>query len=141
MLDVLGLESAVEWLVSGFRHHHPIEERPRIDLPQLHIGEPGATVVFCLLQEALTNFGRDAQAEHVEIEILRGPQQRVLGICDDGCGFNTELPRRADALGLLRMRERALLVDGTLEIRSVPGNGTTVTLPIPCAALGNSPAV
>ena len=45
-----------------------------------------------------------------------------------------------DALGLLGMRERALMVDGTLEIRSVPGNGTTVTLSIPYIAPGNSPA-
>ena len=140
VLDVLGLAAAAEWLVNGFRQLHSIEARLRIEPPQLQVGEPGATVVFRVLQEALTNVVRHAQATQVDIEMIESERGLTLRIHDDGRGFDTGLPRRADALGLLGMRERALMVGGTLEIRSVPGGGTTVTLSIPCTAPGNSPA-
>ena len=140
VLDVLGLAAAAQWLVNGFRQRHSIEVRLRIEPPQLQVGEPGATAAFRVLQEALTNVARHAQATQVDIEMVESERRLTLRIRDDGRGFDTGLPRRADALGLLGMRERALMVDGTLEIRSVPGNGTTVTLSIPYIAPGNSPA-
>jgi signal transduction histidine kinase len=140
VLDVLGLSAAAEWLVNGFRQLHSFDVRLRIEPPQLQVGEPGATVVFRVLQEALTNIVRHAHATQVNIEILQSPEQLELRVRDDGRGFDTGLPRRADALGVLGMRERTLTVDGALEIRSELGSGTTVTLSIPSAAPGDAPA-
>ncbi|MGC8517635.1 MAG: sensor histidine kinase [Steroidobacteraceae bacterium] len=141
VLDVLGLSAAVEWLVSGFRKLHSFDVQLRIEPAQLQVAEPGATVVFRVLQEALTNIVRHAHATHVQIEILQSAAQLTLCVRDDGRGFDPEVPRRADALGVLGMRERTLTVDGALDIRSVPGRGTTVTLSIPSAAPENSSAV
>ena len=140
VLDVLGLSAAAEWLVNGFRQLHSFDVRLRIEPAQLQVTEPGATVVFRVLQEALTNIVRHAHATQVTIEILQSAEQLELRVRDDGRGFDPAVPRRADALGVLGMRDRTLTVDGALDIHSVPGSGTTVTLSIPSGAAEESPA-
>ena len=140
VLDVLGLSAAAEWLVNGFRQLHSFDVRLRIEPAQLQVAEPGATVVFRVLQEALTNIVRHAHATQVTIEILQSAEQLELRVRDDGRGFDPAGPRRADALGVLGMRERTLTVDGALDIHSAPGSGTTVTLSIPSGAAEESPA-
>ena len=134
VLDVLGLAAATQWLVDNFKQRHRIEVRLRVDPPDLQVAEPRSTVVFRVLQEALTNVARHANANCVEVDITRDGTRLVLRIHDDGRGFDADAPRRADALGLLGMRERAALVDGTLEVRSGMGRGTRVTLSIPVGA-------
>ncbi len=140
VLDVLGLAAAAEWLVRAFRERHSAEVHLRIDPPEIGVGEPHATVVFRILQEALTNVARHAEASHVEAELTLREHLLRLRVADDGCGFDTAAPSRANALGLLGMRERAAMVRGSLDVISTPGNGTTVNLSIPLAAPGGASA-
>ncbi len=91
-------------------------------------------VVFRVIQEALQNIHKHAEASAVTIDI----QQRTGGplsvtITDDGRGFDTKRVRqgRTGSSGLVSMRERAATVGGTLKVESRPGDGTTITLVLP----------
>jgi two-component system sensor histidine kinase UhpB len=139
VLDVLGLAAAAEWVIQALKRHRPIDVRLRVEPAELEVGEPYGTVVFRILQEALTNIGRHADAGHVEVELILEAERLRLRVSDDGRGFDSSVPRRADAFGLLGMRERALMVSGALEINSTPGRGTTVTLSVPLGARDGAP--
>jgi two-component system, NarL family, sensor histidine kinase DegS len=91
-------------------------------------------VVFRIIQEALQNIHKHAEATKVEVNVqqrLGGPL--VVTISDDGRGFDPKLVRqgRTGSSGLVSMRERASTVGGTLKVESRPGGGTTVTLVLP----------
>jgi PAS domain S-box-containing protein len=93
------------------------------------------TAVYRIVQEALTNVVKYAQARKVSV-IVEHRSNRVLAIVeDDGCGFDIEavswLPVKERRLGLLGMQERATLAGGKLNIESRPGAGTTVLVCIP----------
>jgi signal transduction histidine kinase len=93
------------------------------------------TACFRVVQEALTNIARHAQAQQVEIRLDRQDDHVTLRITDDGCGFNLdEMRTRAlagDSIGVLGMQERATLVGGELTIETAPGHGSTVQLRAP----------
>ena len=139
VLDVLGLPAAAEWVIQALKRHSPIDVRLRVDPAELEVGEPYATVVFRILQEALTNIARHAEAGHVDVELILEQERLRLRVSDDGRGFDSSAPGRADAFGLLGMRERALMVSGFLEITSAPGRGTTVTFAVPLSARDGAP--
>jgi signal transduction histidine kinase len=80
----------------------------------------------------LTNALRHAAARTVRVELSTAAARLHLEVCDDGCGFAPG-HRRATALGLLSMEERALALGGRLDVMSVPGQGTTVVLDCPIA--------
>jgi signal transduction histidine kinase len=89
---------------------------------------------FRVLQEALTNVSRHARARSVSISILCDDGDLVLSTYDDGRGFDPRAAAGDRGSGLQGMRERAALVNGTLEIRSVPSEGTRVLFRAPAAA-------
>jgi len=95
------------------------------------------TACFRLVQEALTNAARHAQAQNVQIRLRAGPHSVEVLVHDDGTGFDVAAARERAAagasLGLLGMQERVSLAGGQLEIESGEGRGTTVRahLPIP----------
>ena len=135
MLDDLGLAPALKWMAeqsasrSGFDvqfHHERALERlaPAIE-----------TACFRIVQEALTNIARHAQARKVQINLCHEAGDMVLTVTDDGLGFDTQaMLERAStgaSLGVLGMQERAILVGGQLVIRSGPGQGSTVELRCP----------
>ncbi len=132
ILDDLGLGPAVRWYVdtyvrpTGLRAHvesEGLEERLSSDVE---------TVAFRIVQEALTNVLRHAQAREVRVRLDRREDVLLVMVRDDGVGFDPEEVGRR-GLGLAGMRERAELVGGTVQILSVPGVGTTVLarLPVP----------
>src|SRR5262249_35020677 len=90
-------------------------------------------VVYRVVQEALTNVARHADARSAEVTIERSPSYVVATIADDGRGFDvaTMMGSRERGLGLFGMRERVDLVGGTLEIDSAPGSGTRVRAAVP----------
>ena len=88
--------------------------------------------IYRIVQEALTNALRHAQADDVVVCLTAGSDATVVEISDDGSGFEPEaLGIRSHRLGLTSMEERATAVGGTLEIDSGPGTGTTVRLRVP----------
>jgi signal transduction histidine kinase len=89
------------------------------------------TTLFRIVQEAVNNVLQHAQARHVRVALLRGENDVGLEISDDGQGFDAQLPRSGRHIGLWSMRERVEQLGGRFEVRSIPGQGTTVTAVVP----------
>jgi signal transduction histidine kinase len=131
ILDDLGLGPAVRW----YADTHVRAAGLRVDV---HVGEIGnrlapevETVAFRIVQEAVTNTLRHAQARHMEIRVDRRGDFLLVMVRDDGSGFEVTDPGPRPTLGLAGMRERAQLVGGTLQVLSVPDVGTTVLARLP----------
>jgi signal transduction histidine kinase len=93
------------------------------------------TTLYRITQEALTNVLRHAKAKRVGVILERRPDHVLLIVEDDGRGFDAQAALKAPGahgrLGLLGMQERVILANGTIEIESTPGAGTTVFVRIP----------
>lgn len=88
------------------------------------------TAVYRIVQEALTNVVKHAEARHVSVLLTRKNGSVSVMIEDDGRGFDPK-STRSDGLGLLGMQERVALLDGVLVVDSSPGAGTTLVLELP----------
>src|SRR5690606_32301256 len=91
------------------------------------------TLLFRIVQEALTNVAKHADARNVEIGLDIAPEELVIYISDDGVGFDAGavMDGRGGGWGLLGIRERTQLLGGESQIRSQPGRGTHVTVRMP----------
>ena len=92
---------------------------------------PVARAIFLTTQEALANVARHARATQVEVSIEREVANVILTIGDDGRGFNVAERDRTVGHGLSNMEARAKELNGSFEIHSTPGGGTTVKLALP----------
>lgn len=135
MLDDLGLAPALKWMGEQTAARAGFEVTFHHERVQVRLAPEIETACFRIVQEALTNVSRHAQATRVEIRLRRQADQLVLSVQDDGAGFELDAMRdRAVAggsLGVLGMQERATLIGGELEIDSAPGQGSTVQLTCP----------
>ncbi len=127
LLDDLGLAAAIEWQAEAF------SERSGVDL-QLHLDEAAetlnrelSTALFRILQEALTNVARHAEATEVRIDLRVEPEDVTLIVADNGRGALPEEITSSRSLGLLGMQERARALGGEVTVEGVPEQGTTVT--------------
>ncbi len=130
LLDDLGLVPAMEWLVHSFVQRTAVACELSAD-EALELHEPYATAVFRIVQEALANVAKHAGASEVNITIERLPGRVSLAVRDNGRGFATGAPRQPHSLGLMGLRERAVLLKGHVVIDSEPGCGTCVKVDIP----------
>ena len=137
VLDDLGLVPAIEWLVQSFSQRHGMPCALDID-ESLELGEPHATAVFRIVQESLANVAKHAHASRAWVRVVREPapggDQILLQVRDDGAGFDTAASRKPQSLGLIGLRERTQLLEGSLRIDSEPGGGTRVEARIPVPA-------
>jgi two-component system sensor histidine kinase UhpB len=136
VLDDLGLPAAIRWLAEEFKRRTEIVCTVHMTggEPQLDSGQ--ATAVFRILQEALTNVARHAQARHVEIRLHALPTAFELVVTDDGRGITPAEVRASGTLGILGMRERALTWHGRVTVHGEPGRGTTVRVFMPMDRVG-----
>lgn len=130
LLDDLGLVPAIEWLAHSFEQRTSVACGLLAD-EALELQEPYATAVFRIVQEALANVAKHAGASDVNITIERLHGRVSLAVRDNGCGFITGAPRQPQSLGLMGLRERAVLLKGHVVIDSEPGRGTCVKVDIP----------
>jgi signal transduction histidine kinase len=126
-LDDLGLRPAIEALAERHAAVHGSEVICELELPDpVEQGQRLApeieTTVYRLIQEALTNAAKHAEAEHIRIAVSTGGGAVSLEVADDGTGFDVAVAR--PGFGLAGMRERVTLAGGSLEIES--GDGGTV---------------
>lgn len=136
-LDQLGLIPALRALAREFAEQTRVSVtfEPIETTIDVHIDR--ATAVYRIIQEALTNVAKHAEAHHVRIILVHRGDDIVVQIADDGCGFDMHVLRREDrvddgpGLGLFGMEERARLLGGTYSLASLPGKGTTITATIP----------
>ena len=94
--------------------------------------EPASEQVLHLVREGLTNIARHAQAHHVWIRTREDQDRLEIEVGDDGVGFNlATVEAQSGHYGLLGLRERARLLGGVVEIRSMPGEGTVLSFSLP----------
>ena len=131
ILDDLGLVAAIEWAGEDFQAR--TGTTCGLDLPQeaLAVDPAQATAIFRIFQETLTNVARHADASKVDVRLAREDGDLTLEVHDDGKGIPEDKLKIRESLGILGMRERAMLLGGELTISSPPGTGTTVRVRIP----------
>jgi len=131
LLDAVGLTAAIEWQAKEFETRTGI--RCRLKLPQTDImlDQNRSVAVFRIFQEILTNVTRHAQASEVNVVMEVRDADLFLEARDNGRGIKASEFSNPKSLGLLGMRERALLLGGEFNIRGMRGKGTAVTVRIP----------
>jgi PAS domain S-box-containing protein len=131
LLDDLGLESAMEWLLTGFSRRTGVDHTLQLPNTPLAYGHDVSTTLFRILQEALTNVTRHGQATRVAVSLVETNDAIILHIADDGRGMDAATLPPQKSLGLIGMRERCVLLGGQLVIVSLPGQGTQIEARIP----------
>lgn len=139
LLDELGLVPALKWYIKRQGERAGWETEYSAHLGENHL-PPGVEIAcFRIVQEALTNVARHAEATHVQVTLTRPGDHLLLVIEDNGQGFNVERAktraRTGISIGLLGMEERARLVGGELTITSSPKTGTKLTASLPLVGL------
>jgi two-component system, NarL family, sensor histidine kinase UhpB len=141
MLDDLGLVPAIEWLANDFTNRYGIVVERDLDADASMFSSGASSALFRIVQEALTNVARHAEANLVELLLKVDGPSCVLRIADDGLGATGDpADRQRDALreksfGLLGIRERARMLDGTVSIDTAPGKGFAMTVTFALHAL------
>jgi signal transduction histidine kinase len=139
MLDDIGLAAALRWYVDNQTQRAGLTAHLTLELPPERLPPELETACFRVVQEALTNVLRHAQAHEVWIDMRQVQGSLELVVRDDGVGFDLGAAReraaRGTSLGLLGMQERVQLVQGELVIDSQPGRGTEVRARLPLAGL------
>jgi two-component system sensor histidine kinase UhpB len=139
VLDDLGLLAAIEWETQQFARRTGIACTLELPATLPPLDADRSTDLFRILQEALTNVVRHAAAQHVDVQVRETPAELVLGVSDDGRGIGTAEATSPRSLGLLGMRERALLWNGTVDVRARPQGGTAVTVLLPLVGKRGTP--
>ena len=129
-LDDFGLVPALERLVETFQEQTGIEVIMEPQLGQERLPSEIETALYRIIQEALTNVVKHAQASRVSIVLSRRGNSVSAVFEDDGRGFAVD-ETREDGLGLLGMKERLSLLDGRLQVESSSAGGTTLVAEVP----------
>ena len=133
ILTEMGLVPALEQYIDEFsrRMQMPANFEFQHDRQLARIPENIELVCYRIVQEALTNLAKHAQASKVKISLDLTADQLVLSVIDDGVGFTPYARKEVEGFGLIGIRERVAAVGGTLQIFSQPGHGTQITVEIP----------
>lgn len=131
VLDDLGLTAAVEWQLDEFQKLTGIKVEAALDLETTDIIHDAAIDIFRVVQEALTNITRHAQASHVDVYLSREDSRLVLKISDNGKGITKKEIIKSNAFGILSMQERIYEWGGNMDIKGRKGKGTTIIVHIP----------
>jgi signal transduction histidine kinase len=136
VLDSHGLASALNSFVREWSVNHGIDVEFHATSSERRLSPEIETNLYRIIQEALNNILKHANATKVSITMNYLPDEAILVIEDNGAGFDTEArihTTEGSGFGLIGMRERALLVGGKLEIESTPGGGTAILVRVPRA--------
>jgi signal transduction histidine kinase len=133
VLDDLGLSAAVDLYIREFRRRHAIS----VELTETGMGErlprDVETAAYRIVQEALTNVAKHAEATVCRVSFTRLERSLVVVVGDDGVGFESDRRggRACGGLGLVSMQERAMQLGGTLVVESGRGHGTRIVVELP----------
>lgn len=135
VLDSHGLTSALKSFVQEWSVNHGIEAEFQATASGKRLPPEIETNLYRIIQEALNNILKHANANKVSITMNYVDEEAVVVIEDDGSGFDPEADSihttESSGFGLVGMRERAVLVGGKLEIESAPGEGTVIMVRVP----------
>lgn len=135
VLDDLGLEPALAWLARTLGERTGLKTELNCSLADDRLDPEIETLVFRVVQEALSNAIRHAPGAKVHVNVAQGRSSLAVEVGDDGPGFDAGEVLAAGgpvtSAGLRGMRDRVELFGGCLEIRSAPGEGTVVRIELP----------
>ena len=135
VLDDLGLQAAIEYLVNNFTKIYNVDIKYKYTNINHLFNEDSQRIIYRILQEALTNISKHAQAKHVSLIIEEIDRAVQFTVRDDGNGFNVQktLDQKGTekGMGLEAMSERVRILGGKINIVSRPGIDTTVTFTTP----------
>ena len=128
MLDDLGLVAALEWQGREVSRRSDAEVQVDAEGIPENLPDESKTAIYRLVQEALNNAARHAQAKNIRVVARQTDGKIHVEVSDDGAGFD---PQRTRGMGILGMEERAKRLGGTMAIDSRPGAGTTLRFELP----------
>ncbi len=135
LLDDLGLLPTLNWYVDRYSKRTDVEVDIEISGQKMRLPTEVETALYRIIQEALTNVIKHAQAKKVILGFENKPEGVIVSITDDGIGFNFEDLQNEQppirGLGLLGMADRTALLGGNIDINSKPGAGTRIKVEIP----------
>lgn len=132
MLDDLGLVPALQWQAREAARRSGLKVKVAAENVSEELPEEHKTCIYRVVQEALHNSLRHAQAGMVRVTVRQEESRILLSIQDDGKGFNAHEDR---GLGLLGMKERVGRLGGDFAVDSEPGHGTVVSVALPTPVL------
>jgi signal transduction histidine kinase len=138
-LDRLGLSKAIEALARSIGTASEIRFQTNIDNIDNSFPEAQRINVYRIIQEATNNISKHSGATEAQIRIQKASQGITLTISDNGKGFSPDVKSAStgkSGFGLIGIRERALLMGGTVKIQSNPGSGTVLRFEFPLLAEG-----
>lgn len=132
MLDDLGLAPAIEWLGRDVSRRCGLPVEISVDADMNDLPDTHRTCAYRVVQEALTNVVRHANASRAEVVVSRAPGGVTVTVTDDGAGMPAR-PRVGEraGLGLRGIEERVKELTGSVRVHSAPGSGTTITVHLP----------
>jgi two-component system sensor histidine kinase UhpB len=131
LVRMRGVTEAIESLLDELRSQYPLDFSLEVRGDTVAIPPDVALGAFRIVQEALRNAVRHAQAGAVRVLVERRSTTLIASVRDDGVGFRDLGERSTAGLGLHSMRERASLLRGNLQVRSTVGIGSEVAVTIP----------
>jgi signal transduction histidine kinase len=138
VLDDLGLARALSAYVTEFGERAGLATELELEFHEEDVPQNLAVNAYRIVQEALTNVLKHAQARSVSVSVSMSDDTLVLRIDDDGRGFDAQAVQD-ERFGLLGMRERVELLDGSFALRSGPGQGTHIEARLPVRPAGDAP--
>jgi PAS domain S-box-containing protein len=134
ILDELGLEAALEEECIGFSRRTGIPAHFESQSAPEPLAKDASLCFYRVAQESLHNVSKHARATNVRLTLFVHKGNYTLRIKDNGDGFDPSKTKGKEALGLISMRERVRLVNGSFAIKSEPGKGTAVEVSVPLKA-------
>lgn len=131
VIEDLGLVEALRAECDRVTHSEPLRVELDTGAVPARLPADAAVGLFRVAQEALRNVARHAKASDVRVALHGGNGRLVLAVQDNGAGFEDSRKESGASLGIASMRERMRLLDGALDVDSVPGRGTTITAWVP----------
>jgi signal transduction histidine kinase len=131
VLDMLGFIDAVNQHLNSFKERYKVASSFINNSVGLELTSEQSVALFRIVQESLNNIAKHAKATEVVITVNHTSDKMFLLIADNGVGFDTTDKKNQDSYGLIGMKERVFLIDGSLTIISEKGKGTTIQIIIP----------
>jgi signal transduction histidine kinase len=130
MLDDLGLGPALEWQAREFSRRHGVPVTVQLEGALDCLPDGHRTCIYRVVQEALTNIARHAEASEIRVSLHGARDRAFLTVQDNGVGFDFD-SRHSRGLGLLGIQERVRELGGAVTWTSQPGRGTMLSAEIP----------
>lgn len=131
LIDELGLIPSIKWQLKEFQKHTGIKCTLVLDNKSINPDLKISIAVFRIIQEALTNIARHAEATEVTVRLSAKPTGLIINIKDNGKGISESRISNITSFGILGIRESVLSLGGKLGIKGIPNKGTTVNVSFP----------